>query len=169
VLTSNGAGTPSFQAAGGGVSPVPFLAYLATSQANVIGNGTAYQIPFDTVAFGTFTTGASASFVAPATGKYFLSASASTNFGTNAVAYFSVSIIATSRSLCSETEVGAAAYSGGRASQAVSGVIDMTSGDTAYVSAYSVGAGTNNSSINGSDNSPQTGQYQSYFSGYRIS
>lgn len=71
VLTSNGAATPSFQAASGAISPI-FQAYLSANQANVTGDNTIYTIPFNqtSVNIGSaFNTGTGV-FTAPATGTY---------------------------------------------------------------------------------------------------
>ena len=57
-----------------------FLAYLANNQAGVTGDGTDYQIPFDSVSFdqtSSFTTGASAQFTVPVTGAYMFTGSVS--------------------------------------------------------------------------------------------
>ena len=122
-------------------------------------------MPFDAVAFdvtSNFTTGASALFTAPVTGKYFLSACVNCYLNVNSASDTVVSIIATSRSIKGEFYVGPA-FSSSLTTVPVSALIDMTAGDTAYVNVNISGTGSDTCQINGSG-SP----YETYFSGYLV-
>lgn len=89
VLTSNGAGVdPSFQG-----SAISFLAYQSASVPNVTGDGTVYNVIFDTLTYqvGTGYNNANGFFTAPVAGNYAVSGCvAVTGFGTSA--FFSVYI-----------------------------------------------------------------------------
>lgn len=75
VFTSNGPGvSPTWQAATGPTIN-SFLAVLTADQNNVTGDGTTFQVPFDSTIYDTasaFTTGASAHYTFPTTGKWII-------------------------------------------------------------------------------------------------
>jgi hypothetical protein len=138
-----------------------FLAYLSSNQNNVTGDGTAFHVPFDTVVFdqsSSFTTGASALFTAPVTGKYFFSATVYLFPSVGGISE-QLSLIATSRTLFYRFDFPTTTNQAGFT---VTGIIDMTAGDTAYVQIASVG-GTKTGTVVGTG-SP----YQTYFSGYLV-
>ena len=167
VLTANSGATDGVDweapGGGGGVSPNPFFAYLSTTQVDVTGDGTAFRVNFDTVAFGTFTTGSSAGFVAPATGTYYLSAAGIIQLGVNSTAQVIGQIVTPNRTAIYQLYQNAA-LTGALNTYTVNGVFDMTIGDVAYFTlAANIGA-ANTCNVIGSG-SP----YNTYFSGYRVS
>lgn len=72
VLTSNGTATPSFQASGGGGTNSTFSAFMTSNVTNVTGDGTNYQLIYDTanVNQGTVLNTSTGVFTAPLTGNY---------------------------------------------------------------------------------------------------
>lgn len=67
-----------------------FFALLTSSASNVTGDTTVYQVAFDTVAFdngSNFTTGGSAHFTAPVTGRYHFEANLNASFAVASVSY----------------------------------------------------------------------------------
>jgi len=151
---------------GGGVAADPFMAYLSTTQSDVTGDGTVYQVNFDTVSFdvgGNFTTGGAAHFTAQATGYY----------------HFDVAVNINPASGSGDTVEVILNYTGGQTYLEFglsfltplisdtftiqgSAVVSMAMGDIANVT-LTVGTGTKTTSITGLS-SPLT-----YFSGYRVS
>jgi len=153
-------------ASGGGGGGVSFLAYLSASVPNATGAGADYHIAFDQAPIDTasaFTTGAAAVFTAPSTGFYFLSASVFVFQNASTSSNTVVTIVGTSRSMQTEYFVNTA-FTSSLVSFQVSGVLDMTAGDTAYVNVnINASLGTNTCQINGSG-SP----YSTFFSGFKI-
>lgn len=74
ITITNGAGSITIDATGGGGSAVGFVAYNSSNQNNVTGSGTTYDIAFATTTFnsGAYNTGTSV-FTAPSTGVYCVS------------------------------------------------------------------------------------------------
>lgn len=138
-----------------------FLAYLSSSDTNVTGDGTVYQVAFDTVVFdqgSNFTTGASAQFTAPKTGKYLLSANIFWSIGVVGTNTYVVTIAATSRSV----KTIFTPSTGQNGSFSATAIIDMTAADTVHVN-FTASGGTKTTAVVGSG-SP----YETFFSGYLI-
>ena len=151
VLTSNGAGnSPTWKAGGGGATPNSFLAILSASPSDVTGDGSTYQIPYDTVIYDTataFTTGVYAHYTFPTTGKWHISIGVCYNPTTGSGSLFATDAVMTSttfRSLQTQTIV---------ATDYVTIVntfdINVSSTDTLLVNAINSG-GSKNTSILGS-------------------
>lgn len=140
-----------------------FLAYLNSTAVNVTGDGTVARVPFDTVVFdntGSFTTGASAQFTAPVTGRYLFSTVVEISPGISTTTLFLSQFAATSRSL----NGGLILYvtTGTTCAPTNTAIIDMTAGDTLRVNAVASN-GTKTASIVGS-----ASPYSTYVSGYLV-
>jgi hypothetical protein len=141
-----------------------FLAYLSTTTTNATGDGTVYQVAFDTVVFdqgSNFTIGASANFTAPLTGKYFFTTTVTYSGASPASGFvFITDLVATSKTMQTRTDLSGGTALGGLNTYTNSSIIDMTAGDTLFVNAESVG-GTKTTSIVGG-----TTPYTTFISGY---
>jgi len=140
-----------------------FLAFLSTDQTNATGDGTIATVAFDTIVYdqgSNFTTGASAQFTAPYTGKYFFSTTAKMTPGVVGTNQFNVRLVATSRTL--QSLVLQPGGAGIAAAPTVSGIIDMTAGDTLHVTAIGSN-GTKSTNINGT-----ASPYVTFLSGYLV-
>lgn len=136
-----------------------FLAYLSSQQSNVTGDGTTFQIPFDTMAYdigSNFTTGASAHYTFPVTGKYSISTNISVFSATAGL--FQGQVIATSRGVQGFLTV--VLNEDATISQSV--LIDATAGDTLYVATI-ISGGVKTSAVLGG-----TSPYATFISGYLV-
>ncbi len=136
-----------------------FLAYLSSSDSNSTGDGTTVQVPFDTVVYDVgshFTTGASAHYTFPVTGKYLISVQVEV-FNTNS-SNFTLGIVASSRSFQNINSVVAATD----VCQTITALIDATAADTVNITA-TLSGGTKSASVLGTG-SP----YFTYVSGYLV-
>lgn len=137
-----------------------FLARLTGLHLNATGDGTVYQLPFNSVIFdqgSNFTTGASAHYTFPVTGKYLISASVSIlpDASSNTA---QLSIVATSRSITyGQTWTGAA---GLVFTPSTSVLIDATAGDTVAIT-IAVFGGTLTTTVNGNTSA-------TFISGYLV-
>ena len=165
VLTSNGPGVaPTYQAAGGG-SATAFYAYLSAQASNVTGDGTAYQVAFDSTAFDTasaFTTGASAHFTAPTTGYYSFSFCIQ---GTGIIAQtFAITAFNSNFNNINPTFKLPTPWAGsGVESYNGSVIVSMTAGDTASL-VLTLGGSTKTVSVTGAP----IGAVTTFFAGYLI-
>jgi len=78
ILATNSSGVPSITTASGNwlnTSRSAFCAYNSSAHTNVTGDGTTYNVVFDTELFDQGSNFASNTFTAPVTGKYFFSCS----------------------------------------------------------------------------------------------
>jgi hypothetical protein len=110
-----------------------FMAYLSATASNVTGDGTTYQIAYDTVVYDTaggFTTGGSAHYTFPVTGKYLISfgtTSQGVALGTSGI----FNIVATSRTFQKlETIVAASVLC-----DTMTALVDATANDTVNITA----------------------------------
>ena len=142
-----------------------FSATLTTSVTNKTGTGTTYQIAFDTVKFdvcSNFTTGASAAFTAPVTGKYYFSCQVGWTNQTNAATEFSVNIIAGGETITNRVNFNASSNYANPSRQLNHGFASMTAGQTAYVSCSITGEAADTVGIGGSAN------YVTHFEGFLV-
>ncbi len=129
-----------------------FQAYISTSPSNVTGDGTTYHIAFDTLTFdqnSNFTTGSSAVFTAPVTGKYYLAYTVAVSGLTVSMTDFLIQIVKTANnnqqmvrlSPYSINDTNADIFSGSR-------LCNMSAGDTAFL-ALTVSGGTKSVTVQG--------------------
>ena len=128
---------------------IGFSAYLSTTQNNVTGDGTYYQVPYDTVLYDLDsnynpTTGV---FTAPVTGQYVFSA-ASTSSGIGTAIDMRQMIMTTSNSY---TFDGDFTTTNGLYSTTQTVQTSMTAGDTAFVKFYVYGTGSKTANALGFD------------------
>ena len=119
-----------------------FLAYLGSNATNVTGDGTVYRVAFDTEAYdvgSNFTTGASAAFTAPVTGKYLLSVSVRWSVAVFTTNTFNVQIVTTARTY--DCQLGYVSGSSNNSTISFSVLADMSATNTAYVN-FSCAGGT---------------------------
>ena len=167
VLTSNGAGSPPSYQTGSGTAADSFLAVLAASPSNVTGDGTTYQVAFDTVVFdtaGEFTTGAAAHYTFPSTGKWLVTASVCYSTSAASGNLIANDLVANSNSFRNIQTITPA--NGQYITALCTTVLDVTIGDTIYLNALNTG-GAKTTSILGSGGSPST--QVTYISGHSIS
>lgn len=141
-----------------------FLAVLGAAQFNVTGDGTVYQIPFDTIIFdqaSNFTTGAAAKFTAPVTGKYFFSTTVSFLPNATSGGQYDLNLVAPSATLDFRFNAPVATLSS-VIGFSNSGILSMTAGDTLIVNAI-VSGGAKTTDIVAS-----TSPLFTYISGYLV-
>ncbi len=167
-LGANTGADPTWQTpsgGGGGSAPIVFFAYLSSQASNVTGDGTAYQIAFDSVAVDTnsaFTTGASAHFTAPVTGNYMFSYNVqctAITAQTSALLTFTSTINNATTTFKLPTPFVAA----GLESYSGSILIPMTATDTASLT-LQLGGSTKTVSVTGA----ALGSCSTFFSGYLV-
>lgn len=133
VLTSNGTGTPSFQAAGG--STTAFYAYCSTDKTNVTGNNVPYTVLFDSTQRndGTAFNTATGVFTAPKTGLYSFVA----NIALEGLDVTSTSILIAIQGSAFDQfaySVGVGSVNGsGNYFSSASWIIPMTAADTVFI------------------------------------
>lgn len=116
-----------------------FLAYLLNSQTNATGDNTVARVAYDTVVFDTasgFTTGASAGYTFPKSGKYLITCT-TTALANAASTFVQFTITATSRGF----QIYKTAAASALLSESQTAIIDATAGDTVYVTCAIFGVG----------------------------
>lgn len=144
-----------------------FQAWLSSTASNVTGAGGVYQIAFDQENFdvgSNFTTGASAHFTAPVTGKYFFSGTVLIQPQTIALPTITLSLIATGLTLDFRSD-NIATTSGQNLPRTFSGLISMTAGDTCKVVLVIGGGVGDTSGVFGFNNAAY---FFTYFSGFLV-
>jgi hypothetical protein len=140
-----------------------FFAYLNATVNNVTGNGTGYTIAFNATRFdqgSNFNTG-TATFTAPVTGKYLLTANCDNTGLTAAFTQGLLNIVTTSETYqLANLDIGAAGVTLGTCNLVGSAVCNMSANDTATVT-FLVGGGTKTVNVAGTAATP----FVTYFSG----
>lgn len=146
-----------------------FQVYLSTNKTSVTGNNVLYTIPWDTVVFdqaSNFTTGASANFAAPVTGKYFFSVGIEVYnlvAGTNTSGLFQLTRSDGAFWTGGLFNFGNLANSGGAVIPTASFALGMTAAQTIEVQ-LQVAGGTQVVNVAGGTST----QYLTYWSGFLI-
>jgi hypothetical protein len=135
-----------------------FLAYASADLTNISGDGTAYTVLFNTVVFdqaSNYTAG-TGTFTAPVTGRYFFNCNFNVNVGVTTTTAMYAFIKCTSRkqlafNLPTRNNVigffGVNADIGGN----MSGIFDMTAGDTCIIEFHADGGAKTTSLRGGAD------------------
>ena len=144
----------------GGVQTMPlqpaFQAVLSSSTTNVTGDGTTYQIPFNNAVFdqnSNFTTGSSALFTAPVTGKYLFSVTVSVSNLSSGHTDLLVQFVTTSQTDQVVRLNPFPVYDSLGTAFSASRVCAMSAGDTAYIS-VTVSNGTKTVTVVGGAGNP---------------
>jgi len=149
VLTSNGAATsPTWQAA------PAFTVRLASDATNVTGDGTIYQVAYDTVLLdnvSAFTTGSSARYTIPTTGNYRFEVGVDIFPDIGSGLQFLVFLQTTARQVLINNITYPLSFIGTQFVISGSITLPMTIGDTAYV-AVQVAGGSKTCTVFGSSN-----------------
>jgi len=134
------------------ISQPCFLAFLNAGQGYATGDGTVYRIPFSTTVFdqgSSFTTGTSALYKFPITGKYLITYQIRVIPTSAASGYaFSTSLVCTSRTFTNGFGYLNGASLGASYTSSSSVIVDASANDTAYITFLSAG-GTKTTNIAG--------------------
>lgn len=149
-----------------------FQVYLTTSATNVTGDGTVYNLLFDTTAFDqgsniTLNSSSKTIFTAPVTGKYLFCGCINFTWGVPAALYASIiyQMVATGGTY-RLTELGFPNFNNvgsGFDGTSFSIILSMTAADTVYLTAAINFASGKNANFRGS-----TSPYENYWCGYLI-
>ena len=163
VLTSNGAAAlPTFQDAGGGGLTPAFSAYVSSNINDVTGDGTTYNIIFDSEDFdiGSDFNTTTGLFTAPSTGKYMFSGSVRLgNQSGSTIGVMNIKLSSSSKPFWEGNPANGVTSNGIVMVRPFSYILDLTAADT---------VGVNVVAYSGSGKVDDVMNNITYFSGYLI-
>jgi len=125
-----------------------FNAYNSAQDANATGDGTAFTVDFDTIAFDQHGDFAADTFTAPVTGRYLLNTIIEWSGGTGSTTAYTINIITSNKTYKAFQTVGSGSITQGAYSGTV--IADMDAGDTATIQ-FAVTNGTKVIDVNPDD------------------
>lgn len=136
-----------------------FLAYVTAAVANVTGDGSTYQVIFNSAPFNVgsnYNTGTGI-YTAPISGHFWFDSSLYMIIQDTTLATGYITITTSNRTWqCDNRSMGNIRDYNQRYTQKISALVDMDSGDTAYITTYMTGFGSDMNDIDGSATQPYT-------------